>query len=456
MISTYDPSETHILVVDDERSVRESLSQWFSDDGYKISTAENASDALKVLQHHQVDIILLDIKMPGMDGLALQDRIREFDNDIIIIIITAFAAVDTAVRALKAGAFDYVTKPIDPDELTHLIRNAVHQRRLTKENEQLKVSLDILHSVDDIVGESSAMQHVFELVRTVAPTNATVLIRGESGTGKELIARAIHANSERKYFPIIPVNCGSLAESLLESELFGHEKGAFTGAQYRRKGKFEMANGGTLFLDEIGTLTQRSQVDLLRVLETKQFHRLGGEQSIHVDFRLVCATNADLEASVKQGAFREDLYYRINVFVIPLPALRERPSDIPLLARHFITSFARSMNKPVQEIERAALDALQKYSWPGNVRELENAIERAMVVCHASTLRLEDLPIQLTAAESRTTSATSLAEVERLHIVRVLEEHSWNITHAAEKLGIDRVTLYNKIQKYGLQRPENT
>jgi len=197
-------------------------------------------------------------------------------------------------------------------------------------------------------------------------------------------------------------------------------------------------------------------VDLLRVLETKQFHRLGGEQSIHVDFRLVCATNADLEASVKQGAFREDLYYRINVFVIPLPALRERPSDIPLLARHFITSFARSMNKPVQEIERAALDALQKYSWPGNVRELENAIERAMVVCHASTLRLEDLPIQLTAAESRTTSATSLAEVERLHIVRVLEEHSWNITHAAENLGIDRVTLYNKIQKYGLQRPENT
>ncbi len=452
MTQTQDLSAIHILIVDDELSVRSSLEEWFLDDGYRVSTAENASDALTALQREPVDIILLDIKMPGMDGLALQERIREFDQDVVIIIITAFATVDTAVRALKAGAFDYVTKPIDPDDLTHLIRNAVQQRRLQRENAALKEHLDTLQNMEDIVGHSSEMQKVFELVRTVAPTNSTALIRGESGTGKELIARAIHSNSARRYFPIIPVNCGALSESLLESELFGHEKGAFTGAQYRRKGKFEMADGGTLFLDEIGTLTMKTQIDLLRVLETRQFQRVGGERTLSVDFRLICATNADLEQEVKNGTFREDLYYRINVFTITLPPLRERRSDIPILAEHFVERYALAMNKPHREIEADAMELLIRHPWPGNVRELENAIERAMVVASGPRIKASDLPLQLANGTNAPTSDT-LADLEKHHIARVLEDMSWNITRTAERLGIDRVTLYNKIEKYGLKRP---
>jgi DNA-binding NtrC family response regulator len=453
MTGTTDTSNTHILIVDDEQSVRESLQQWFLEDGYTVSVAENAMAALEVLQRRTVDIVLLDIKMPGMDGLTLQDRIREFNQDTIIIIITAFASVDTAIRALKAGAFDYVTKPIDPDELSVMIRNAAQQRRLAKENSQLRESIDTLHHVGDIVGESEAMRKVLDLVRTVAPTNSTVLIRGESGTGKELIARAIHANSGRKYFPIIPVNCGALTESLLESELFGHEKGSFTGAQYRRKGKFEMANGGTLFLDEVGTLTQKTQIDLLRVLEARQFQRVGGEQTIHVDFRLICATNADLEQGVKDGTFREDLYYRINVFTITLPPLRERRSDIQALATHFVEKYAHSMNKPVKDISSAAMEILTGYQWPGNVRELENAIERAMVVSSAPAIAVDDLPLQVADAR-RQRASDSLADMEKQHIQHVLRDMSWNISKSAERLGIDRVTLYNKIEKYGLKRPE--
>ena len=453
MTGTTDTSSTHILIVDDEQSVRESLQQWFLEDGYTVSVAENAMAALDVLQRTTVDIVLLDIKMPGMDGLTLQDRIREFNQDTIIIIITAFASVDTAIRALKAGAFDYVTKPIDPDELSVMIRNAAQQRRLAKENTQLRESIDTLHHVGDIVGESEAMRKVLDLVRTVAPTNSTVLIRGESGTGKELIARAIHSNSARKYFPIIPVNCGALTESLLESELFGHEKGSFTGAQYRRKGKFEMANGGTLFLDEVGTLTQKTQIDLLRVLEARQFQRVGGEQTIHVDFRLICATNADLEQAVKDGTFREDLYYRINVFTITLPPLRERRTDIQELAAHFVEKYAHSMNKPVKGISAAAMDVLTGYQWPGNVRELENAIERAMVVSSAPAIAVDDLPLQVADAR-RQRASDSLADMEKQHIQHVLHDMGWNISKSAERLGIDRVTLYNKIEKYGLKRPE--
>ncbi len=453
MTDPLSPSSIHLLVVDDEASVRESLEQWFLEDGYSVHTAENAAAALDVLQRERIDLVLLDIKMPGMDGLALQERIREFDTDIIIIIITAFASVDTAVRALKAGAFDYVTKPIDPDELSTMVRNAAQQRRLARENAQLRQTVDALHHIDDIVGASEEMVKVFDLVRTVAPTKSTVLIRGESGTGKELIARAIHANSTRKYFPIIPVNCGALSESLLESELFGHEKGSFTGAQYRRKGKFEMANGGTLFLDEIGTLAPKTQVDLLRVLESHQFQRVGGEQTIHVDFRLICATNADLEAAVRDGTFREDLYYRINVFAITIPPLRERRGDIPLLAEHFVHKYARLMNRTAKEFSEGAMSLLTTYAWPGNVRELENAVERAMVVSSRPLIEAEDLPMHLS-TRAAGAAGESLADVERRHIVQVLSEMNWNITRSAERLAIDRVTLYNKIEKYGLKRPE--
>ena len=439
-----------ILIVDDEPSVRESLKAWFFEEGYTVHASANAAEALSRLQEHRIDIILLDIKMPGMDGLTLQERIREFDTDVIIIIITAFATVDTAVRALKAGAYDYTTKPVDPDELTHLVRNASEQVRLRRENLSLRSRLDTLQHVEDIIGDSPQIREVLEHIRTVAPTASNVLVLGESGTGKELIARAIHMNSPRRYFPIIPVNCGAIPETLLESELFGHEKGAFTGAQYRRKGRFEMADRGTLFLDEIGTLSMKSQVDLLRVLETRQIQRIGGERTLSVDFRLICATNTNLEAAIKIGTFREDLYYRINVFSITVPPLRERRGDIPLLAEFFLEKSARSMNRGNMRISPEANDMLMNYSWPGNVRELENAIERAVVLNRSSQIEPKDLPLSASTAPR----IQSLAEIEKEHISRMLEELQWNVTRTAERLQIDRVTLYNKIEKYGLKRPK--
>ncbi|MFQ6092039.1 MAG: sigma-54-dependent transcriptional regulator [bacterium] len=440
-----------ILVVDDELVVRESLYNWFREDGYRVDTAEDAKAALKKLHQSSWDIVLLDIKMPGMDGMELQKRIKEIDANIIVIMITAYAAVDTAVQALKEGAFDYVTKPFDPDDMSHLIRNAVAQRKLTTENIQLRQKIDELSKFDGIVGESLSMKRVFELVHTVAQSDATVVIHGESGTGKELVARAIHSNSPRRYFPIIPVNCGALPEGILESEIFGHEKGAFTGAQYRRKGKLEMADGGTLFLDEISNIGMKTQMDLLRVLETKKFTRLGGSQEITVDFRVVCATNQNLEKMVEEGTFREDLYYRINVFAIHLPPLRERQSDIPLLAQHFVKKYALAMNKQIAEISPEAMDLLVRYDWPGNVRELENAIERAMVVGKPPRINPTDLPFQLSSKKA-VPAADSLEEVEKTHILNVLERMGWNISRSAEILKIDRVTLYNKIKKYDLQK----
>ena len=384
-----------VLIVDDEFSVRDSLYEWFRKDGYHAGSAENAREALARIQERRWDVVLLDIKMPGMDGLELQRRLKEVDPDLVVIMITAYASVETAVSALKHGAFDYITKPIDPDELSHLVRRAIEQRRLKAENLQLREKVEHLTAPGTLVGSSPPMQKVLEMVRSVAHTDATVLIRGESGTGKELIAQTIHANSNRRYFPIVPVNCGALPESLLESELFGHEKGAFTGAQYRRKGKFELADGGTLFLDEVGTISAQTQVNLLRVLESKEFTRLGGSEPIKVDFRVICATNQNLERAVEEGKFREDLYYRINVFSIHLPPLRERPEDIPMLAQHFLERFARQMNRPYEGFDPGAMDLLVRHPWPGNVRELANAVERALVVGSPPLVRAVDLPVRL-------------------------------------------------------------
>jgi len=388
--------------------------------------------------------------MPGMDGMELQEHIQQIDPQAAVIMVTAFASVDTAVRALKQGAFDYVTKPVDPDELSHLVLRALEQRRLREENTQLRETIDGLVAVDEIVGESPPMRKVLELVEHVAKTDATVLILGESGTGKEVIARAIHTNSRRRYFPVVSVNCGALPESLLESELFGHEKGAFTGAQYRRKGKIEMADGGTLFLDEVGAIDPKMQVDLLRVLETKELTRVGGTRPIKVDFRVICATNENLEAAVREGRFREDFYYRINVFTIELPPLRARRSDIPALANHFLQRFACQMDKRITRISPEALELLTAYDWPGNVRELSNAIERAMVVGVPPAIRPEDLPLRKP-IRSDMPSDQSLAEMEKRHIAAVLERAGGNVTQAAEILKVDRVTVYNKIKKYGLR-----
>ena len=439
-----------IFIVDDELSVRDSLTKWFKEDGYRTDSAADATEALKKLQPGKWDIIFLDIKLPGMDGMELQQRIKSIDPHATIIMITAYASVDTAVKSLKEGAYDYVTKPVDPDYLSHLVANAIKQRRLVSENVQLKERIQELYEIDQIIGESPAMSKVFDLIKTVAPTDTSVMIKGESGTGKELIARAIHSNSPRRFFPIIIINCGGLTEGLTESEFFGHEKGAFTGALYRRKGKFEMANEGTIFLDEVGNIDAKAQTDLLRVIETKQFTRVGGNEIIKVDFRLICATNRDLELAVKEEKFREDLYYRLNVFSISIPPLRERRSDIPLLCNYYLKKLANSTNKAVTGISPEAMEKLKQYDWPGNVRELRNAIERAVVVAKGASITVEDLPIP--SSSKALPDDQSLEAVERAQIKNVLEQMGWNITRSAEILGIDRATLYHKIEKYGLRK----
>ncbi len=445
------PEEIGILIVDDEASVRDSLYQWFKLDGYRVDTADEATTALKKLQENPWDIILLDIKMPGMDGIELQNRIKQIDKNIVTIIITAYATVDTAIQALKDGAFDYVTKPIDPDDLSRLIKNAVEKRRLVTENIQLRQQIEDLLLPDNVVGESPGIKKVMEMVNTVAKTDSTVMILGESGTGKELIARAIHSRSSRRYFPIITINCGAYPEGLLESELFGHEKGSFTGAMYRRKGKLEMADKGTLFLDEIGNISEKMQMDLLRVIETKKFTRLGGDRTIDVDFRVISATNKDLEKAVKEESFREDLYYRLNVFSIVLPPLRERRSDIPLIARYFLNKYAQSMNKNVTDFSPQALEMFAGYDWPGNIRAVRNAVERAMVVAKGTQIQVDDLSFPFPSS-SRPSGGESLEEVEKDQIEKILNQTKGNIAQAADILKISRLTIYNKIEKYHLKR----
>lgn len=441
-----------ILIVDDEKIVRESLFHWFEEEGYKIDMAEDAENALKIFEKGKYDLMLVDMKMPGMSGLDLLDKIKEVDDECIFILITAYASVTTAIKALKNGAYDYITKPIDPDELEHIVQKAISQKKLTKENVQLKEQIDEIIKPDNLIGESRQMKKIYDLVTTVSQTDTTVMLRGESGTGKELVAKAIHINSKRKYFPIITVNCGALAETLLESELFGHEKGSFTGAHYRRKGKFEMADGGTIFLDEIGSISTKMQVELLRVIETRQFTRVGGNENIKSDFRIIAATNEPLENMVKEGKFREDLYYRLNVFTIFIPPLRERRDDIPLLAYYFINKFNSAMNKNMKNISPEALEFLVNYEWPGNVRELENAIERALVVGKGDTIKIDDLPFHVTPKPKFDDGDLSLSSMEKKHIYNVLEENNWHISRSAEILKIDRITLYNKINKYGLRK----
>jgi len=437
-----------ILIVDDEESVRDSLFNWFLEDGFRVECAENAKKALTILESDQFDIILADIKMPGMDGLEMLRRIKSLRSDAIVIVMTAFATVDTAVKALKDGAYDYVTKPFDPDDLTHLIRNATKQISLTDENETLKKKVVSLENVEDLIGESEAMKDMLREVESVAQTNSSIIITGESGTGKELVARAIHANSPRKFFPFVSVHCGALTESLLESELFGHEKGAFTGAMYNRKGRFEMADSGSIFLDEIATISTKMQVELLRVLESKTFMRVGGNKEISSDFRVICATNKDLKNMVENGTFREDLFYRLNVVNIHIPPLRDRKEDIPLLVDYFIKKYCTSMNKPPASIDPSALKRLQEFNFPGNIRELENMIERAIVVGDGKKISLKDLPLEKTFVSS---SAESLDDFEKAFVLQILNKYSWNISRTAKALKVDRVTLYHKIKKYDLK-----
>jgi two-component system response regulator HydG len=443
------PTKANLLVVDDELIVRDSLDKWFHEEGYDVTVAENAHEALTKMAAKHFDLALVDIKMPGTDGVELQRRMHEVDSDMLVIIMTGYASVETAVSALKNGAYDYVSKPFDPDDIAHTVHNAISHKRAEQENVRLRETVASVARPQEIVGQSASMVRVFEAIQTVGPTEATVLITGESGTGKELVARAIHAASPRHYNPLVVLHCGALAESLLESELFGHEKGAFTGAQYRKKGSFEVADGGTIFLDEIGDISLKTQTDLLRVLQEREITRVGSSHPIHVDFRCIAATNKHLEQLVEEGKFRPDLFYRLNVFQIQLPALRERKGDIAILVDHFVRKFSTSMNKRITRVSPAAMALLDRYQWPGNIRELENAVDRAMVVAQEPEIREGDFALRLpiTGNASRT-----LEDMEKIHILTVLEECKGNQTLAAELLDIDRVTLHNKLKKYGWKR----
>jgi DNA-binding NtrC family response regulator len=438
-----------ILIVDDEHVVRDSLGKWFTSEGYTARPTAGAREALEEIQHAEYDIALIDIKMPGMDGMELQARLKEADPELTVIIMTGYASVDTAVQALKRGAYDYITKPVDPDELSHLVANALEHRRARHEVVRLRENLQEISPGTELIGRSPAMKKVTELIEMVAPTEATVLITGESGTGKEVVARAIHAAGPRRYMPMVTIHCGALTETLLESELFGHEKGAFTGAQYRKKGKFEVADGGTVFLDEISDISLKTQTDLLRVLQEKEIVRVGGNQQIKVDFRCIAATNKNLETLVKAGTFRPDLYYRLHVFCIELPPLRDRKEDIPLLVNHFLNKFCMATSRAVPAISDDGMEVLMRHDWPGNVRELENAVERALVVGRGGEIRPVDFSFQFQGDEPK--AGRTLEDMEKVHIERVLRETQHNLSRTARILDIDRTTLYNKLRKYGLR-----
>ncbi|MCF8129616.1 MAG: sigma-54 dependent transcriptional regulator [Deltaproteobacteria bacterium] len=443
-----------ILVVDDEAAIRESLKDWLMEDGYSVTLAVDGKDAIALVETFQYDVILLDLKMPGMDGLEAMRHIKEISPDSEVLMMTAYASVDTAVQAMKEGAFDYLVKPFDPEEVELQIKKIVAHREMRLENIMLRKRLEEQYQYDEIIGKSQAMQEIFDLIDRVAPSDSTVLITGESGTGKELIAQALHGNSERCFMPFVAINCGSLPDSLLESELFGYEKGAFTGADHAKRGRFEMAQGGTILLDEIGDISLKTQVDLLRVLQQKEISRLGSESAIHVDVRILAATNRDLKASIAKGDFREDLFYRLNVISIHVPPLRQRKEDIPLLAKAFIKQQCMEMNKEIVKISPGAMRQLMDYHWPGNVRELENIIERAIVIGSGNEITTGDLPLSRSDG-SVSDSPKSLKAMEKAHILRILAQTQWNISKAARELDIDRQTLYNKMNKYAIKKGES-
>ncbi len=443
-------ADTRVLVVDDEEIVRESLGAWLAKDGYPVASAPDGPSAVERLRAEPWNVILVDLKMPGMDGLQVLEQARRLQPDAAVIMMTAYATVDTAVRAMKLGATDYLVKPFDPEELTLLMQDVAAQQRLARDNAALRSELERQHRFRDLVSKSPAMERVFDLARLAAPSASTILILGESGTGKEVMARAIHAESGRSSGPFVAVSCAALTETLLESELFGHEKGAFTGAVARRKGQFEAADGGTLFLDEVGDVTPKLQLDLLRVLEDRRFHRVGGSEAIEVDARVIAATNRDLRAAVAQGAFRQDLFYRLDVIEMTLPPLRQRKEDIPLRVAHFLDLLGEQQKRRL-EVSPEAMVALLAHDWPGNVRELRNALERGAVVAQGGLLRPADLGLA-GAPRAAPAGPSTLEEIERRHVGSVLAHCAGNVSQAARLLGIDRVTLYNKMKKYGLNR----
>lgn len=438
-----------ILVVDDEAIVRESLGDWLKDADYQVFTAESGHEALKVIEREKPVIMIADLVMPGMDGIELMKRAKARQPRIEVIIITAYASIPTAITAMKEGAYDYIEKPFCPERTELLVKKLAEHQELIEENLTLRQRLEDRYHFENIITKSPKMQRLIELIKIVGKSNATVLITGESGTGKELVARAIQSQSSRHNKPFITVSCAALPESLLESELFGHEKGSFTGAYTQKKGKFEFANGGTIFLDEIGEMSANIQVHLLRVLEEKEFTRVGGNEPIRVDVRVISATNKDLRKAIEKQEFREDLYYRLNVVNIELPPLRERKEDVPLLAEHFLNKFAADNRKEVTGFSPDAMEFLLDYDWPGNVRELENAIERAVILAKDSIITVADLPQENLSLVRLASTGKNLKEVEKNHVLNVLRKAGGNYSEAARILGISRMTLYNKAKEYG-------
>jgi DNA-binding NtrC family response regulator len=446
----------HILVVDDEEAMTESLSAWLREDGYTVHTASSGSEALDKARQREYAIYFVDLKMPGgLDGIETMMELRRLQPAASIIVITAYATVDTAITAMKEGAQEYIVKPCHPQEISLLVERIIRVKNLERENVILRRKLTRQYRFHDLISKNPRMTAIFELVREIASQRSTVLIQGESGTGKELIARAIHFSSERAPRPFVAVSCGALAETLLESELFGHEKGAFTSAAARHKGKFEQADGGTLFLDEIGDISSKLQVDLLRVLQERRFFRVGGSAEVAVDVRVIAATRRDLAAEVREGRFRDDLYYRLHVINIQLPPLRDRREDVPLLAGEFVERLAHELRRDVVTISDDALRVLLDHDWPGNVRELENAVERALVTCKTRVLTAEDFSFLSSLARPAGLGlppGLTLQDLEREYIALTLARTQGNVKEAAAALGIDRSTLYEKLKRYNIPR----
>jgi DNA-binding NtrC family response regulator len=440
-----------ILVVDDEELQREMLGGFLQKEGFSVSLADSGETALKLCQDEFFEVALIDLKMPGMDGIELLSRLKEMNPEIQVIVITAHGSIETAVEAMKRGAFHYVNKPVDLEELKINLKKALENQKVLTENRFLKEQLEEKYKDLKIIGESKAIKEVLSTVARVAKTDSTVLIRGDSGTGKELVARAIHTLSDRASRNFISLSCAAIPETLLESELFGYEKGAFTGATRRKEGRFELADSGSLFLDEIGDLSLETQVKLLRVVETQEFERLGGKETIKVNVRIISATNQDLEKKIKEKSFREDLYYRLNVVSILIPPLRERKEDILPLVEHFIQKYNQKTGKKIQGITREAKDILLSYPWPGNIRELENAIERAIVLGRGEAIDKPDLAYLSFQKIEQFPSDFSLRELEKNQILKVLEKTNGNLTQAAELLGIHRNTLRLKMKEYGIK-----
>jgi DNA-binding NtrC family response regulator len=437
---------TTILVVDDESIVRESLRDWLSSVGYEVEIADSGAEALQIIRKKKIKIMLTDLLMPGMDGIELMKEARKIVPTMSAVIITAHGTIQTAITAIREGAHDYIEKPFCLEKVEHLVKNLVERHELIEENISLRQKIEDRFLFKGIIGKSPKMLKIFELIKTVAPTTATVLINGDTGTGKEVVARAIHHQSQRRGDPFIATSCAALPESLLESELFGHEKGSFTGAVGRKKGKFEAADKGTLFLDEIGEINANTQVHLLRALEEKNITRVGGNEEIDVDVQVIAATNRNLKTMVHQGQFREDLYYRLNVVTIDLPPLKDRNEDILPLAEHFLKRYAKDNKKSIKNFSPEVVEFMLNYSWPGNVRELENMVERGVILSKDKDITLAEFPHDV--IHPGPVEGKTIEDVEKNHIVNVLEETKGNITKAAKILGIQRMTLYNKLKKY--------